>query len=388
MLLILHKLKKLGVDFNDTALREKYGVLSGTVGIFLNLLLFAGKLVIALASGSVAIIADALNNLGDAGSSILALLGFKLSGKKPDPEHPFGHGRFEYISGFVISIAIIVMGVELAISSVKSFFNPEPVQYSVAAVIILCASILVKLYMYIYNKKLSRMFGSAAMNATAVDSLSDTISTFSVLISLVVGKLAEVQLDSYAGMLIALFIIYSGIKTTKETLQPLLGAPPSEETVNEIEKIVKQHPPIVGMHDLVIHDYGPGRMMISLHAEIPSDIDVFKAHCIIDDLENELGEKLNCEAVIHFDPIDVNDKELERLKQQVSMIIGAIDQRLSIHDFRYVPGESHTNLLFDVVVPFDVKIPKQELKEHICQAVSAVLPNHNCVIKFDSLRTK
>lgn len=388
MLFYIRKLIKSGVNENDIALREKSGVLSGTVGICLNLLLFAGKLIVALASGSVAIIADSFNNLGDAGSSIITLVGFKLSGKKPDPDHPFGHGRLEYITGLFVSLAIIIMGVELGISSVKSLSDPQPVNYSALTVVILCASIAVKLYMAFYNRKLSDIFNSAAMKAISIDSLSDTIATFSVLITLVIAKLTHVQLDSYAGIVISAFILYSGIKSVNETICPLLGAPPSEELVNSIEHIVMQHPTVYGMHDLVVHDYGPGRLMISLHAEIPSDIDVFKAHCIIDDMENELAEKLNCEAVIHFDPIDVNDVELKRLKSKVSCILNSIDERLSLHDFRSVPGDSHTNLIFDVVLPFDVKVSEEEIRRRVCSEVSKDMPRHNCVIKFDHSLTK
>lgn len=388
MLYYIRKLRKRGIGESDTAMREKCGMISGAVGIFLNLVLFTGKLIVALATGSVAIYADSFNNLGDAGSSIMTIIGFKLSGKKPDPDHPFGHGRLEYVTGLVVSFAIILMGVQLGISSVSDLAEPEPVVYSTLAVVVLCASIVVKLYMAVYNKKLAGLFNSTAMKAISIDSLSDTIATFAVLASLIIQETTGVQLDSYAGLIISAFIIYSGVKSVGETIKPLLGAPPSEELVRSIENIVMQHPPIVGMHDLVVHDYGPGRLMISLHAEIPSEIDVFKAHGIIDDLENELGTKLNCEAVIHFDPIDVNDTELNELKCEVQKIIKEIDESLSLHDFRYVPGETHTNLIFDVVVPFSVKIPKDEIKKKICTEVSKRMPNHNCVIKFDNSRTK
>lgn len=388
MLFLIRKLKLQGVNVDDTALREKYGALSGIVGIILNLLLFAGKLVIALVTGSVAIIADAFNNLGDAGSSIMMLVGFKLAGKEPDTEHPFGHGRFEYITGLVVSFAIIIMGVELGISSVSSIADPKTVEYSAVTIIILSVSIVAKFYMALYNKGLGKLFNSCALDAVAMDSLADTISTFAVLISLIISTLTGVQLDSYAGLLIAVFILYSGFKSTRETIKPLLGAPPSDEFVNKIEQIVMQNPTIVGMHDLVVHDYGPGRVMISLHAEVPSDIDVFKAHSIIDDIENELGEKLNAEAVIHYDPIDINDEELERLKGIIAEVLKGIDERLSMHDLRYVPGDTHTNLLFDVVVPYDVKMGQAEISRLICSGVLEVLPNHNCVMKFDTLKIR
>lgn len=383
MIFYLIRLKAMGARPDDVKLRTKCGVLSGAIGILLNLLLFAGKLFVALASGSVAVIADAFNNLSDAGSSIVTLVGFKLSGKKPDPEHPFGHGRIEYITGFIVSIAIILMGFELGLSSIRSIGSGEKLVFSVSTVVILSLSIAVKLYMAVYNRRLARFFGSAAMKATCADSLSDSVATSAVLISLLISHYTNVQLDSYAGILVSAFILYSGISAAKDTLKPLLGTPPEENFVDAIEEIVMANSTIVGMHDLVVHDYGPGRCMISLHAEVPSDIDVFKAHCIIDDLENELAQKLGCDAVIHFDPIDVNDEKLIQLKQRVNEIVKSIDSDISLHDFRYVPGETHTNLVFDIVVPFGIKKCDEALKHQISEAVAEKLPNHICVIKCD-----
>lgn len=386
MFLMIKKLLGSGADTGSPTLRRKYGIISGIAGIFLNVLLFAGKLIVALASGSVAIIADAFNNLSDAGSSVITMVGFKLSGKKPDPEHPFGHGRFEYITGFIVSIIIIIMGFELATNSIKSISAPEEVVFNTTTAVILGLSVAVKLYMSLYNIKLYRIFDSAALKATALDSLSDAVSTAAVLAALALTRYTSLHLDGYAGLLVSVFILYSGVMAAKETLAPLLGQRPKPELVKEVERLVMSNPPIVGMHDLVVHDYGPGRLMISLHAEIPSDINVFDAHCIIDDLENELGEKLGCEAVIHFDPIDTNDEELKRLRAEVEKIVKSIDERLTMHDFRYVPGESHTNLLFDVVVPFDIEIKDSVLKKEISALVLAELPNHYCVIKFDRSR--
>ena len=235
-----------------------------------------------------------------------------------------------------------------------------------------------------YNTRLSKMFSSSTLKATAVDSLSDAVSTSAVLIALIISHYTSLELDSYMGILVSLFILYSGVNSARETLEPLLGAPPDKEIVDSIASIVMEHrPTIVGMHDLVVHDYGPGRLMISLHAEVPSDIDVFTAHGLIDDLENELGQRLGCEAVIHFDPIDTKDEELKRLKEQVMEVIDGIDPRLKIHDFRYVPGDTHTNLIFDVVVPFDMQSKPAALKKRISEEVEARLPNHFCVMKFD-----
>lgn len=384
MFFFIQKLSREGADMTDQKLRRHMGIVSGIVGILLNLLLFAGKLIAALISGSVSVIADAFNNLSDAGSSIITMVGFRLSGKKPDPEHPFGHGRFEYITGFIVSVAIILMGFELIVSSVRNLGKGSDLTFSTFTVVVLAASIAVKLYMAAYNTRLSKMTSSSALKATATDSLSDAVSTSAVLIALIISHYTSLELDSYMGILVSLFILYSGVNSAKETLEPLLGAPPDKELVDSIESIVMEHKPtIVGMHDLVVHDYGPGRLMISLHAEVPSDIDVFTAHSLIDDLENELGSRLGCEAVIHFDPIDTKDEELKRLKEQVMEVIGGIDPRLKIHDFRYVPGDTHTNLIFDVVVPFDMQSKPAELKKQICDGVEARLPNHFCVMKFD-----
>ena len=383
MFFLIRRLEKREGGNYSAEIRRKFGVISGYVGILLNILLFAGKITVALISGSVAIIADAFNNLSDAGSSIVTIVGFKLSGKKPDPQHPFGHGRFEYITGFIVSIAILFMGFQLAQSSVRSIISPSEVEFSIITVIILAVSILVKLYMALYNRKLSRLFDSAAIAAVEKDSLSDTAATSAVLISLIVSRYTSVSLDSYAGLLVSLFILYSGVMSARDTLAPLLGTPPSKELVDNIEKIVMSDEIIDGMHDLVVHDYGPGRVMISLHAEVSADVDVFKAHSVIDDIEKELQEKLGCEAVIHYDPIDTNDEELKRLKAIVTDIVEEIDERITLHDFRYVPGETHTNLLFDIVVAYGCAKCDEDLKQEISDEVLKRLPNHYCVIKCD-----
>lgn len=384
MLLRIWKLKKTQNGGFDAATRLQYGVLSGTVGILLNLLLFAGKLIAALASGSVAVMADAFNNLSDAGSSIVTLIGFKLSGKDPDPQHPFGRGRLEYISGFVISVFIIVMGFELARDSLVGIGSPQTVTYSTMIVIILIASICVKLYMALYNTLLSKLFESPTMKATARDSLADVCSTGAVLAALLISHSTGIDLDRYMGLVVSLLILYSGVVSARDTLMPLLGTPPSPELVDEIKQIVMAHRPVIsGMHDLVVHNYGPGRFMISLHAEIPANIGVFDAHCIIDDLENELGKKLNCEAVIHFDPVDHDDEQLMYLRSVVEDVVREIDERITIHDFRYVPGPTHTNLLFDIVVPYKFCECDDDLKKRIAGEVEKRMPQHHCVIKCD-----
>lgn len=348
-------------NYTDPIVRRKYGVLCGGLGIFLNILLFAGKFIAGSLAASVAITADAFNNLSDAGSSIVSLIGFKLSGQKPDPQHPYGHGRLEYISGLIVSMVIILMGFELMKSSFEKIIHPEATSFSWVSVGILLASILVKLYMFVYNRLTAKKISSVAMKATSVDSLTDCIATFAALVAMFAGKLFDLHIDGWCGMVVSLFVLYSGFSSAKETISPLLGQPPEKELVEEIEKTVLAHEEILGIHDLVVHDYGPGRMMMSLHAEVPSDGDILKIHDIIDNIEKELNAKFNCEAVVHMDPIMTEDAETNMLKERTIGIIGEIDPELKTHDFRIVSGETHTNLIFDVVVPFKFKLSDREL---------------------------
>ena len=300
----------------DPAVRLAYGRLCGLVGIGLNLLLFGGKLFAGTVSGSVAVTADAFNNLSDAGSSVVTLLGFQLAGKKPDPQHPFGHGRIEYISGLVVSGLILLMGVELGNSSVEKILHPEAVDFSLLAMGILVASIAVKLYMYLYNRRIGRRISSAAMEATATDSLSDAIATTAVLAAMLVGRFTDLMIDGWVGLVVACFILFSGYQAAKETLWPLLGQPPEQELVERIQQMVLSHPPICGIHDLVVHDYGPGRMMVSLHAEVPAHGDILELHDVIDTAEMELKRTLHCDAVIHMDPIITDDAQIVQLLSQ------------------------------------------------------------------------
>lgn len=295
-------------DLKNPAVRRAYGILSGTLGIVLNILLFAGKLTAGLISGSVAIVADALNNLSDAGSSVITLIGFRMAGQKPDKGHPFGHGRIEYISGLIVSMLIILMGFELGKSSVEKIISPGETEFSVVAAVILAVSVLVKLYMCCYNGKVGKKISSPAMKATATDSLGDCISTMVVLICMFITKFTSFDLDGICGAAVALFIFISGLRAAKETINPLLGVPPTDEFVDEIGETVMSHKGVLGFHDLIVHDYGPGRRMISLHAEVPADEDLLKTHDMIDNIEKELSAKLGCDAVIHMDPIETDDK--------------------------------------------------------------------------------
>ena len=368
----------------DGAVRRAWGALCGFVGIGLNILLFAGKLAAGTLSGSIAITADAFNNLSDAGSSVVTLLGFRLAGKKPDAGHPFGHGRLEYVSGLIVAGLILLMGAELAKSSVDKILHPEAVTFSWLAAGILLASIGVKLYMYLYNRAVGKKIKSAAMSATAADSLSDTAATSAVLLAMVIGKLTNVQLDGWVGLVVALFILWSAVQAARDTISPLLGQAPDPLLVKEIESLVMGHDTVVGIHDLVVHDYGPGRCIISLHAEVPADEQVLELHDVIDNIEEELAQKLHCEAVIHMDPVVVGDPTVTALHQQVAALVKTIDPRITIHDFRMVPGQTHTNLIFDAVIPFDERLTRQQVADRIRQMVSEMEGDYRAVVKVEN----
>ena len=368
----------------DGAVRRAWGALCGFVGIGLNILLFAGKLAAGALSGSIAITADAFNNLSDAGSSVVTLLGFRLAGKKPDAGHPFGHGRLEYVSGLIVAGLILLMGAELAKSSVDKILHPEAVTFSWLAAGILLASIGVKLYMYLYNRAVGKKIKSAAMSATAADSLSDTAATSAVLLAMVIGKLTNVQLDGWVGLVVALFILWSAVQAARDTISPLLGQAPDPMLVKEIESLVMAHDTVVGIHDLVVHDYGPGRCIISLHAEVPADEQVLELHDVIDNIEEELAQKLHCEAVIHMDPVVVGDPTVTALHQQMAALVKTIDPRITIHDFRMVPGQTHTNLIFDAVIPFDERLTRQQVAERIRQMVSEMEGDYRAVVKVEN----
>ena len=356
-------------NYDSPAVRQAYGVLSGAVGIGLNILLFLGKWIAGTLRGSIAITADAFNNLSDAGSSIISLIGFRLSGQAPDPEHPFGHGRMEYISGLLVSVAILVMGFELIWSSFGKLRDPEPIESSALVLGILLASILVKVYMFYYNRSLSKKLDSAAMKATSVDSLSDTVATTLVLIATVISKYTGLILDGWFGILVGIFIVYTGGSTLKETIDLLIGQPPKKEFIDEIREIVLGHSLVYGVHDLIVHDYGPGRRMISLHAEVAVDGDIQDIHEQIDHIEHELQEKLNCSATIHMDPIVTDDKEVLEMKAKVEAMVQSLDEAFSMHDFRMVKGPTRTNLIFDVEVPRKTSLTDNEIMNRLKEQV-------------------
>ena len=377
-------------NFKNPQVRNQYGILCGIVGICFNIFLFAFKFFAGILLNSVAVVADAFNNLSDATGSIVTILGFKISGKKPDAEHPFGHGRMEYIAGLIVSFLIIIMGYELLKSSVGAIKNPEPLKTDFLTIIILSVSILVKFYMYFYNHSLSKKMNSVVMEATAKDSLNDTISTGVVLAIVIIniifsslGKEISVPLDGFAGLFVAIFILKGGFDSVKETVDPLLGKNADKEFVDNIEKTVMAHRKICGMHDLVLHDYGPEKIMVSFHAEVPGDENIFELHDEIDNIECEISKKFNCSCVIHMDPIDKNNAELEQLKNFIIEKAKNVEPNISIHDLRIVPGPSHTNVIFDAVRPFESKYSEDELKELLCGIVKEYNSSYFAVIQID-----
>ncbi len=370
-------------DVDDPAVRRAYGVLCGCVGIALNLLLFACKLLAGFLSASIAITADAFNNLSDAGSSVVTLLGFHLAAKAPDRDHPFGHGRMEYVSGLVVSMVIILMGVELGKGSLEKILRPQPVEFSVLAAAILAASIAVKLYMAFYNRTVGRRISSAAMAATAADSLSDSLATGAVLLGSLAGHFLHWQIDGWCGALVALFILWSGICAAKETIDPLLGQPPSPEFVERIRSVVLSRPEIIGIHDLMVHDYGPGRRIVSLHAEVPASGDILALHDVVDAAEHQLGESMGCLATIHMDPVVTDCGLTAEARERVSAIVRLIDPGISIHDFRMVPGPTHTKVIFDAEVPYDCRLPLPEIRERIQAGVRALDGSYSAVVEME-----
>jgi len=367
----------------NPAVRKAFGLLCGTVGILLNLLLFSGKFFAGRISGSIAITADAFNNLSDAGSSAITLMGFQLGGQKADSQHPFGHGRIEYLSGVLVSMLIVLMGFELAKTSVGKILHPQPVDFSLLSLAILAVSICVKLYMCLYNRKIGTKIGSSAMHATAMDSLSDSVATLTVLIASLIGRFTGLNIDGWSGVLVALFILWTGFNAAKDTLDPLLGQPPTPEYVKKISDLVLAHPGVLGLHDLIVHNYGPGRTMISLHAEVPASENVLELHDEIDNIECELREKLGCDAVIHMDPIVTDDGVTGETRGKVAELVRGIDPAVSIHDFRMVSGPTHTNLIFDVVVPFGFHLTDAEVEQSVKTAVRTMNGHYYAVIKVE-----
>ena len=382
-------------NVTDSGVRQAYGMLCGIVGIFFNLILFTTKALAGFFSHSIAITADAFNNLSDAGSSVVTLVGFKLAGQKADDGHPFGHGRMEYLAGLLVSLMILLVGVELGRSSIGKILHPEAVDFSLVSTGILAASILVKLWMGQFNRGLGRKIGSAAMAATAaVSGLKDSplfVQLFSqlenpilgVLAGTLVNRFAHVNIDGWVGLAVAVFILRSGWGAAKDTINPLLGESPDPELVKQLRELVLSHPQVVGMHDLIIHDYGPGRRLCSFHAEVPQDADILDAHDAIDHIEREIKEKFGIETTVHMDPIATADEKVNQLRRQVADLARVVEPEMTIHDFRVVRGPTHTNVIFDAVVPHKCRLTDEEVLQRLRQAVSALDPAYQAVIQID-----
>lgn len=374
-------------DTDDKAVRENYGTLGSGVGIACNIILCTVKIAIGLITGSMSVIADGLNNLSDMGSSVITMIGFKLSGKPADRDHPFGHGRMEYMSAFIVSILIIIVGVELCISSVKALIAGEsaPV-YDTVALVVLALSVAFKLWMYIFNRKLGNTISSGALLATAQDSVNDSIATAAILAAAIVSSLVSLpfNLDAVMATGVGLFIIWSGITSAKDTLDEILGGPPEKELIDQLEKEILSFEDFLGIHDLIVHNYGPGRQFASVHVEVPQDIDIVECHERIDICEKLVSEKVGISLVIHMDPIDVNNEEVANTRSMIGEAVKEIDSRITIHDFRMTPfAKERTNLIFDAVIPSDVKLTKSELDERIGQIARNINPTYVCVITYD-----
>ncbi len=362
--------------------RRRCGMMSGGIGITLNLLLFLGKLLAGIATASIAVTADAFNNLSDAASSVVTLVGFRLASQEADEEHPFGHGRMEYLAGLVVAILILLVGTELAQSSIQKIIHPEPVVFSPLSAAILAVSVGVKLWMFWFNRGLSRQISSAALAATAADSLSDSAATGILLLGLVAGHFLSLPLDGWLGLAVALFILRTGWGAAKDTVDPLLGRPMDRALAEDIDRIVLGHQYILGIHDLVYHDYGPGRAMMSFHAEVPADANLLEIHDVIDHVERELKARHHIETCIHMDPV-VRDGRTEDLRQQAARLARNIDPLLSIHDFRVTAGPIHTNILFDVVVPYGFRLTDAQVRTALTQGLKGLSDRYFPVIQVD-----
>lgn len=371
-----------GRDVSAPETRQLCGMRAGAVGIALNTLLCLGKLLAGTITGSVAIVGDALNNLSDAASSVITLVGFRLAGQQADEEHPFGHGRMEYLAGLVVSMAILLMGFELGKSSVEKLFSPESLDFSWVAVGILAVSVAVKVWMYFFNSTLGRRIGSQTMLATAADSLSDSLATGAVLLATLAGQIWDLKIDGLAGLIVAAFILKTGWEAARDTLDPLLGRPMDPELARDIDQLVLSHDNILGIHDLIYHDYGPGRAMMSFHAEVPADSDLLEMHDIIDHIERELKEKHHIDTVIHMDPV-VNDQRTTALREQVAALARELDPVLTIHDLRITAGPMHTNVLFDVMVPYGFRLTDSQVVSQLGKKVEALSPKYSAVIEVD-----
>lgn len=370
-------------DVKNPKVRDDYGKFAGVVGIISNALLCVMKILIGVISGSIAIIADGINNLADGASSIITLIGFKLAALPEDEEHPYGHARIEYLAGMAVSVMILLVGFELGKSSIDKIFNPSPLDFSWTLVIVLLVAIAIKVWQAIFNITAGKKINSLALIATGTDSRNDVISTIVVLVGVLMGHFFNVQIDGILGLAVAAFIFWSGVTLIKETISPLLGEAPDEELVAQIEEMTSSYPGVIGIHDLVVHNYGPGKIFASIHIEVDAAVDVMESHDLVDVIEKEISSSLNILLTAHMDPVDICDPNREPLSHILSDEISKLDGVLSFHDLRIVPGKTHTNVIFDVVVSPECKTPQNTIKETLSKAVSGYNQNFFCVIDFD-----
>ena len=380
---LLIKLFVRSNDVKDLKVRNKYAMLSSITGIVVNILLSIFKFVVGLVSNSMSIISDAVNNITDAGSSVVSMIGFKLSQKEIDKDHPWGHGRMEYVAAFIVDVLIIIVGYQLLQTSIGKIINPEMPSITNVTIILLVVAILVKLWLFVFYRKIANTIDSAAIRGTAYDSISDTISTLAVLISAIVAKIANVSIDGYISILVSMFILFTGCKALKETIDLLLGEKPDEEFVKEIEEFSKQYELVSGIHDIMVHDYGPGRKIVSFHAEVPADCNIMKAHDIIDEMEQDIYKKFNCITTIHMDPIVTDDEEINKMRELVEKQVTEMNKEYSIHDFRMTDGGEHINLIFDLVIPRDSKIDKAKVQKEAQERLHNINNKINAVIKVE-----
>lgn len=367
----------------DPRTRGAYATLAAATGIVLNLLLFAFKLLAGTLSLSVAICADAMNNLSDAASQLVALFGCRIAAKEADRHHPFGHARMEYVTSMIVSMIILVIGYELLRDSISKIFNPSPTVFHTLTIIILAVSIVVKVWLGLFNRAIGKKIDSDTLRATMVDSLSDAAATTAVLLSMIFYRLTDIDIDAYVGIAVAVLIFVAGGRVLNDAKNAILGEAPSEETLNAIRAVVAQYPDALGIHDMMVHNYGPGRTVASLHVEVDGSRNVFDMHDMIDCIEKQLHEDCGILATVHMDPIVVGDAEVDRIRAAVQNLLHVIDPRISMHDFRFVRGTTHSNLIFDVAAPFELELTEKELSDRISLAVKTLDPSYRTVVTVD-----
>lgn len=370
-------------NVEDNGVRTQYAMLSSITGIIANVLLFVGKLVVGILSFSVSIIADAFNNISDAGSAIVTLIGFKFSGKHADKKHPLGHGRLEYISAFIVDVLIIFVGVELFKTSIEKIITPSDMNISTVTLVLLGVAIVVKAWLFFFYRKIAKKINSSAIKASSVDSISDVIATTLVFVSAIVSKYTSLHIDGWAGIIVAGFIFFTGIKAAKETIDLLVGGCPDKDIVNKIGEFVKNYPDVVGIHDVMVHDYGPGRQIISFHAEVSANSDFCYVHDVIDNIERDLQKEFGYIVTIHLDPIVVNDKKVDEMKSFVESVVKEVDESFSIHDFRMTYGGNHINLIFDLCLPVDTKMNDEDAAKIVSEKITSLRPECHAVIKAE-----